>query len=83
MVLKINSVDEELIDVLNNVAFERNEELIRELVLLPHLENTNKFILKLLDNIKETDFSSLAEVANEQIKEEKFKLLKEVIKKSQ
>jgi hypothetical protein len=36
-----------------------------------------------LDNIKETDFSSLAEVANEQIKEEKFKLLKEVIKKSQ
>ena len=81
--IKINSVDEELIDVLNNVAFERNEELIRELVLLPHLQNTNKFILKLLDNIKETDFSSLAEVANEQIKEEKFKLLKEVIKKSQ
>jgi tRNA nucleotidyltransferase/poly(A) polymerase len=81
--IKINSVDEELIDVLNNVAFERNEELIRELVLLPHLENTNKFILKLLDNIKETDFSSLAKVANEQIKEEKFKLLKEVIKKSQ
>ena len=81
--IKINSVDEELIDVLNNVAFERNEELIRELVLLPHLENTNKFILKLLDNIKETDFPSLAEVANEQIKEEKFKLLKEVIKKSQ
>ena len=81
--IKINSVDEELIDVLNNVVFERNEELIRELVLLPHLENTNKFILKLLDNIKETDFSSLAEVANEQIKEEKFKLLKEVIKKSQ
>ena len=81
--IKISSVDEELIDVLNNVAFERNEELIRELVLLPHLENTNKFILKLLDNIKETDFSSLAEVANEQIKEEKFKLLKEVIKKSQ
>ena len=81
--IKINSVDEELIDVLNNVAFERNEELIRKLVLLPHLENTNKFILKLLDNIKETDFSSLAEVANEQIKEEKFKLLKEVIKKSQ
>ena len=81
--IKINSVDEELIDVLNNVAFERNEELIRELVLLPHLENTNKFILKLLDNIKETDFSSLAEVANEQIKEEKFKLLEEVIKKSQ
>ena len=80
--IKINSVDEELIDVLNNVAFERNEELIRELVLLPHLENTNKFILKLLDNIKETDFSSLAEVANEQIKEEKFKLLEEVIKKS-
>ena len=81
--IKINSVDEELIDVLNNVAFERNEELIRKLVLLPHLENTNKFILKLLDNIKETDFSSLAQVANEQIKEEKFKLLKEVIKKSQ
>ena len=81
--IKISSVDEELIDVHNNVAFERNEELIRELVLLPHLENTNKFILKLLDNIKETDFSSLAEVANEQIKEEKFKLLKEVIKKSQ
>ena len=81
--IKINSVDEELIDVLNNVAFERNEELIRKLVLLPHLENTNKFILRLLDNIKETDFSSLAEVANEQIKEEKFKLLKEVIKKSQ
>ncbi len=80
--IKINSVDEELIDVLNNVAFERNEELIRKLVLLPHLENTNKFILKLLDNIKETDFSSLAEVANEQIKEEKFKLLEEVIKKS-
>ena len=81
--IKINSVDEELIDVLNNVAFERNEELIRKLVLLPHLENTNKFILRLLDNIKETDFSSLAEVTNEQIKEEKFKLLKEVIKKSQ
>ena len=81
--IKINSVDEELIDVLNNVAFERNEELIRKLVLLPHLENTNKFILKLLDSFKETDFSSLAEVANEQIKEEKFKLLKEVIKKSQ
>lgn len=81
--IKINSVDEELIDVLNNVAFERNEELIRKLVLLPHLENTNKFILKLLDSFKETDFSGLAEVANEQIKEEKFKLLKEVIKKSQ
>ena len=81
--IKINSVDQELIDVLNNVAFERNEELIRKLVLLPHLENTNKFILKLLDSIKETDFSILAKVAKEQIKEEKFKLLKEVIKKSQ
>ena len=45
--IKINSVDEELIDVLNNVAFERNEELIRELVLLPHLE----ILLDNLDNL--------------------------------
>ena len=66
--------------MLQEISFERNEELVKKLVLLPHLTETKKIILRLLCGMKKTDFSVLADVPKEQIEEEKFKLLMQVIR---
>ncbi len=71
-----------LIKVLQEVRFERSEDLIKRLVSLPQLKDTKKMILKLLSGMKKTDFSVLANISKEQIEEEKIKLLKQVIKES-
>ena len=74
------SKDDFLLKVLQEISFERNEELVKKLVLLPHLTETKKIILRLLCGMKKTDFSVLADVPKEQIEEEKFKLLMQVIR---
>lgn len=78
--IKLDSKENELLEALQEISFERNSILIESLVELPHLKDTKQLILKLLSGMKETDFSVLANVPKEQIEEEKFKLLIKVIK---
>ncbi|MFQ3340002.1 MAG: tRNA nucleotidyltransferase (CCA-adding enzyme) [Gammaproteobacteria bacterium] len=78
--IKPASNENHLLKALQGVNFERNSTLINSLVELPHLKSTKTLILKLLQGMKEADFSVLAEVPKEQIEEEKFKLLIKVIK---
>lgn len=77
-----DSNEDVLIKVLQEVRFERSEDLIKRLASLPQLKDSNKMILKLLCGMKKTDFSVLANISKEQIEEEKIKLLKQVIKES-
>lgn len=77
-----DSNEDVLIKVLQEVRFERSEDLIKRLASLPQLKDTKKMILKLLCGMKKTDFSVLANISKEQIEEEKIKLLKQVIKES-
>ena len=78
--IKLDSKENELLEALQEISFERNSILIESLVELPYLKDTKQLILKLLSGMKETNFSVLANVPKEQIEEEKFKLLIKVIK---
>ena len=78
-----NPNEECLLDILQNVRLERDEALINHLVCLPQLKETKQLILKLIEGMKNTDFSILSNVSSEHIEEEKIKLLKQVIKESQ
>ena len=66
--------------VIQNIRFVQNEELIRDIILLPNLKKTKNLILRLLETIKETDFSVLSQVPKEHIEEEKIKLHDQIIK---
>ena len=65
--------------VIQNIRFVQNEELIRDIILLPNLKKTKNLILRLLETIKETDFSVLSQVPKEHIEEEKIKLHDQII----
>ena len=82
VVIEDEANDKNILMVLQKIRFEQNEDLIRKIVLLPHLRKTKDLILRLLEVIKKTDFSILAKVSKEHIEEEKIKLLNQVIKES-
>ena len=75
--MKIN--DNDLISNLITSNFKRNEDLINKLVTLPNLEKTKDFILKLVKEIKNTDFSILSNTPKEKVEQEKFNMYKNII----
>ena len=66
--------------IIQSIRFVQNEELIKDIILLPNLKKTKNLILRLLETIKETDFSVLSQVPKEHIEEEKIKLHDQIIK---
>ena len=78
--IHVNPDEECLLEVLKKIRLVRDEALISHLVCLPHLKETKKLILSLIERMKNADFSILSKVSNEHIEEEKIKLLKKVIK---
>ncbi len=78
--IPVNPDEECLLEVLKKIRLVRDEALISHLVCLPHLKETKKLILSLIERMKNADFSILSKVSNEHIEEEKIKLLKKVIK---
>ena len=78
--IPVNPDEECLLVVLKKIRLVRDEALISHLVCLPHLKETKKLILSLIERMKNADFSILSKVSNEHIEEEKIKLLKKVIK---
>ena len=84
MLLKINTdmTSKELINLVPLINFDRNEDLIKGLTALPQLTETSNLILNLLKNSKETDFSVLKDIPNNEINEEKLKIYLNIINKS-
>ena len=56
--------------------------LVKGLTALPQLTETTNLILNLLNNMKETDFSFLKDIPNNEINEEKLKIYSDIINKS-
>jgi tRNA nucleotidyltransferase (CCA-adding enzyme) len=84
MLLKIDAdmTSKELINLVPSINFDRNEDLIKGLATLPQLTETSNLILNLLKNSKETDFSVLKDIPNNEINEEKLKIYLNIINKS-
>ena len=84
MLLKIDAdmTSKELINLVPSINFDRNEDLIKGLATLPQLTETTNLILNLLNNMKETDFSFLKDIPNNEINEEKLKIYSDIINKS-
>tara|TARA_B100001173_G_scaffold263540_1_gene237849 strand:- start:185 stop:1204 length:1020 start_codon:yes stop_codon:yes gene_type:complete len=71
--------DNDLIPILIKSNFKRNEGLINKLVTLPNLENTKDYILKLVKEVKNNDFSILSSTPKEKVEQEKFNMYKKII----
>ena len=84
MLLKIDGDmnPKELVKIFPTLNFDRNEALVKGLTALPQLTETTNLILNLLNNIKETDFSFLKDIPNNEINEEKLKIYSDIINKS-
>ena len=76
-----NTKEEDLISTIKNSHFIRNEEIITKLCTLPNLKENKDFVLKILKEIKNTDFSILSDTPNEKVEAEKIKIYKEIIHK--
>ena len=70
-----------MISTIKNSHFIRNEEIIIKLCTLPNLKENKDFVLKILKEIKNTDFSILSDTPNEKVEAEKIKIYKEIIHK--
>ena len=76
-----NAKDKDLISAIKSSHFNRNKEIITKLCALPNLKGNKEFILKILKEIKNTDFSSLSDAPNEKVEAEKIKIYEEIIRK--
>jgi len=70
-----------LISILITSNFKRNKDLVNKLVTLPNIEKTKDFILKLVKEIKNADFSILSNTPKEKVEQEKFNMYKNIILK--
>ena len=82
---KLSAVEDDasyknILMIIQSIRFVQNEKLIKDIILLPNLKKTKNLILRLLETIKETDFSVLSQVPKEHIEEEKIKLHDQIIK---
>ena len=59
--------------------FKRNKKIIDKLIILPNLKENKDYISNLVNKIQITDFSYLANMPKEKIKEEKSKIYKQII----
>tara|TARA_S200000501_G_scaffold274240_1_gene257826 strand:+ start:698 stop:1717 length:1020 start_codon:yes stop_codon:yes gene_type:complete len=71
--------DNDLISILITSNFKRNEDLVSKLVTLPNIEKTKNFILKLVKEIRNTDFSILSNTPKKKVEQEKFNMYKNII----
>ena len=76
LVSKLDKNDEinELIELIQEINFIRNEVIIRELCELPALDISHSFIGDILTELKKIDFSVLKEIDADKINEEKNKM---------
>ena len=79
--VKKQNEDQILITVIDKIDFVKNEKEICELVEISVFKEHKEYILDLSDTIQKTDFSVLANVSNEKIREEKSKMYKTIINK--
>ena len=79
--VKKQNEDQILITVIDKIDFVKNEKEICELVEISVFKEHKQYILDLSDTIQKTDFSVLANVSNEKIREEKSKMYKTIINK--
>ena len=75
------SSEEDLLSIIKNSHFIRNEETIIKLSTLPNLEKNRDYILKIAKEIQNTDFSFLSDTPNEKVAAEKIKIYKKIIHK--
>ncbi len=70
-----------MISTIKGSHFIRNEEIITKLCTLPNLKENKEFVLRIKEEIKNTDFSFLSDIANEKVEAEKIKIYEEIIHK--
>ena len=75
------SSEEDLLSVIKNSHFIRDEKTITKLCSLPNLNKNRDYILKIAKEIQNTDFSFLSDTPNEKVEAEKIKIYKEIIHK--
>ena len=71
--------EKNLVSILIKANFKRNKEIIDKLAMLPNLKECKDYILKLANEIQNTDFSFLSNIQKEKIDEEKTKMYQEII----
>ena len=76
-----NTKEEDLISTIKGSHFIRNEEIISKLCTLPNLRENKEFVLRIIKEIKNTDFSFLSDTPNEKVEAEKIKIYEEIIHK--
>ena len=75
------SSEEDLLSIIKNSHFIRNKETITKLCSLPNLEKNKDYILKIAEEIQNTDFSFLSDTSNEKVEAEKIKIYKKILHK--
>ena len=79
---KISETDDEnIINIAKKINFTRDSNLITMLCTLPNIAANKNFILKLVNELQNTDFSQLSQYSNEKIEEEKTKIYRTIIDK--
>ena len=79
---KISETDDEnIINIAKKINYSRDFNLITMLCTLPNIAANKNFILKLVNELQNTDFSKLSQHSNEKIEEEKTKIYKTIINK--
>ena len=79
---KISETDDEnIINIAKKINFTRDSNLITMLCTLPNIATNKNFILKLVNELQNTDFSQLSQYSNEKIEEEKTKIYRTIINK--
>ena len=71
--------EKNLVPILIKANFKRNKEIIDKLATLPNLKECKDYILKLANEIQNTDFSFFSNIQKEKIDEEKTKMYQEII----
>ncbi len=79
---KISKTDDEnIINIAKKINFTRDSNLITMLCTLPNIAVNKNFILKLVNELQNTDFSQLSQYSYEKIEEEKTKIYRTIINK--
>ena len=73
--------DENIIKIAKKINYTRDSNLITMLCTLPNIATNKNFIIKLVNELQNTDFSKLSQHSNDKIEEEKTKIYRTIINK--
>ena len=73
--------DENIIKIAKKINYTRDSNLITMLCTLPNIAANKNFIIKLVNELQNTDFSKLSQHSSEKIEEEKTKIYRTIINK--